>query len=64
MYVSTDVWIRPAVTGSSPLACDGCTLTKVDKHRAILFGGHGNGHHTLVPPCIYILDMQYWVTIL
>ena len=57
----TDIWIRPMIEGSPPPARDGCTLTKVDKHRAVLFGGHGRGRNILVPPCVYILDMHNWI---
>lgn len=53
-----ETWFWPQITGSPPAPCQGCTLTKVDSYRSVLFGGnqfHIYGNH------LYILDMKHWV---
>ena len=52
-------WKSPETTGSPPPACQGCTLTRIDYHRAITFGG--GGLVKLLPNHIHILDIQSWV---
>ena len=42
MYIytlSAGVWFSPVVKGTRPPPCAGFTLTSVDNHRAVLFGG-------------------------
>ena len=54
----TDTWTAQATTGEKPPALRGHTLTMVDQHRSILFGGYDGGrwHNDT-----YILDMETWV---
>ena len=63
-------WFVPCVIGEDggqgeqPTACAGCSLTKVDYFRAVLFGGYGV-QEICVPNCIRILHMarndEQWV---
>jgi len=50
-------WCVPTVVGSWPTACAGCSLTKVDFFRAVLFGGFGVGD-ICVPGYLRILTMK------
>ena len=53
-----DLWSVQATTGDRPPALDGLTLTKIDRHRAALFGGlDGISFHNDT----YVLDMATWV---
>jgi hypothetical protein len=61
LFSSLDMWFRPTITGSPPPACNWCSLTRVDHHRAVLFGGAGKGVE-LISPDVYILDMNHWVS--
>lgn len=51
-------WSSPAVTGKSPPPCDDFTLTMVDHHRAVLFGGFSG---TFVKH-LYVLDISRMVS--
>ena len=55
----TDTWTAQATTGEKPPALYGHTLTMVDQHRSLLFGGYGGGYHNDT----YILDMETWVRV-
>ena len=57
-----DMWFRPAITGSPPPACQSSSLTRVDHHRAVLFGGLGKDDEPISPD-VYILDMNHWVSL-
>ena len=53
-----DLWSVQATTGDRPPALNNLTLTKIDQHRAALFGGHdGRKYHNDT----YVLDMATWV---
>ena len=56
-----DMWFRPTITGSPPPACHWCSLTRVDHHRAVLFGGKGKDNERILPD-VYILDANHWVS--
>ena len=53
-----DLWSVQATTGDRPPALSYLTLTKIDQHRAALFGGYGGSwrHNDT-----YVLDMATWV---
>ena len=38
-YVCVGVWSSPTVRGARPPPCGGFTLTSIDNHRGVLFGG-------------------------
>lgn len=57
--LSPGTWCSPQSTGSRPPPCSGCSLTRVDKDRAVLFGGMWLDR--LVPNHIHILNLQSWV---
>ena len=57
---SLDSWHRPTITGTPPPACSKMSLTRVDSHRAVMFGGGGKDNE-LLSPDVYILDMLNWV---
>ena len=61
VFFYLDTWIRPNITGSPSPACHHCSLTRVDNHRAVMFGGLGKDNE-LIPPDVYILDMLHWVS--
>ena len=63
LFSSLDMWLRPTTTGSSPPACQWCSLTRVDHHRAVLFGGVGKDRK-LISPDVYILDMLHRVSLI
>ncbi|XP_065908960.1 kelch domain-containing protein 1-like [Dysidea avara] len=51
------MWSKPAITGVPPLPCARFTMTKIDSHRALIFGGT----HLMGPSSeIHILDMNSW----
>ena len=58
IFSPADTWIAQATTGEKPPALWGHTLTKIDQHRAGLFGGFDGGrdHNDT-----FILDMETWV---
>ncbi len=39
LFTSPGVWSSPKIKGEKPSPCAGFTFTKVDQHRAVLFGG-------------------------
>lgn len=49
------------VTGDEPPSLNGCTLTLIDQHTAVLFGGY-DGHEYRNDT--YLLDMEKWVRVL
>ena len=51
-------WISPEMTGVRPLPCAAFSLTRVDQHRVVLFGGRQLLERT---DQLHILDMENWV---
>ena len=51
-------WLSPQTTGMRPLPCAGFSFTKVDLHRAVLFGGRQAEKRVNE---IHILNMENWV---
>ena len=49
-------WSAPTVTGAWPPPCHWFTLTMVDGHRALLFGGVGGGGISLKH--VFVLDIE------
>ena len=49
-------WSSPPVTGMRPPPCDSFTLTMVDGHTAVLFGGFGVG--AVLYSHLYVLDLE------
>ena len=54
-----DLWSVQATTGDRPPALYGLTLTKIDQHRAALFGGSDGRNRQNNDT--YVLDMATWV---
>ncbi len=54
------MWSSPTLTGTRPPPCSGFTLTMVDSHRAVLFGGTGHGGKKFKH--VYILDLDRMVS--
>ena len=52
------VWISPEMTGTRPPPCAAFTLTKVDPHRVVLFGGKQKSERVNQ---LHILNMENWV---
>ena len=55
--VPAGVWAVQMTTGESPPALSWHTFTKIDHHRAVVFGG-SSGSFTNET---YVLDMETWV---
>ena len=60
LYFVIGTWSSPTVTGTRPPPCHGSTLTMVDGHRVVLFGGRGSGFRSYQH--VYILDLQKMVS--
>ena len=58
-YNFTGKWSSPVVSGRRPPPCSDFTLTMVDDHRAVLFGGIG-GRGELKH--LYVLDIARMVS--
>ena len=56
---STGAWISPAVKGTRPPPCNGFTLTSIDSHRAVLFGGTQPGRGQVSD--LYLIDFNTMV---
>ena len=56
-----DMWIWPTVSGELPPPCIDSGLTRIDHHRALLFGGYGV-KSMWIEPDVYVLDLQHWVS--
>ena len=39
-HSSVGVWFSPTIGGTRPPPCAGFSLTSIDNHRAVLFGGY------------------------
>ena len=57
-HCSLGVWSVQATTGEKPPPRSTYTFTKIDHHRAVVFGG-GTGTKALNDA--YVLDMEKWV---
>lgn len=51
-------WSVPVTSGIPPPACAGCSFTRVDEHRGVVFGGLQKDR---LPNHFYILNFQFWV---
>ena len=54
----TEICTAQTTTGDEPPSLNGCTLTLIDQHKAVLFGGY-DGHEYRNDT--YLLDMEKWV---
>ena len=54
------VWISPEMTGTRPPPCAAFTLTKVDPHRVVMFGGRQFSERVNQ---LHILNMENWVCV-
>ena len=57
-FVAADEWSVQPTTGEKPPQLASHTFTKVDHHRAVVFGGHTGSS---VINDAYVLDMKTWV---
>lgn len=55
MLSHAGTWSTPSLTGKHPSFCDIATLTMIDDHRAILFGGRFFFDTT---PILFVLDLN------
>ena len=55
--VPAGVWAVQTTNGESPPPLAGHTLTKIDHHRAVVFGGYTGSYSNDT----YVLDMETWV---
>ena len=53
------VWSSPKVSGTRPPPCAAFTLTMIDNHRAVLFGGD---HRGVTTNDVYIIDLTRMVS--
>ena len=51
--LAAGVWSSPALTGTRPSPRSGLTLTAINNHQAIGFGG-GNGEQGLLNDCFMV----------
>ena len=54
-------WSTPTTTGDCPPPCVDFSFTRVDEHRAVVFGGYQPEAGTVADT--YILNMETWVNI-
>ena len=54
----TEVWAAQPTTGEKPPPLDDHTFTKIDNHRAVVFGGYTGSSRV---NDTYVLDMETWV---
>ena len=57
--LSPGVWSSPAVSGTRPPPCNAFSLTKVDDHHAVMFGGNYSGQRR---NDVYTLDLARMVS--
>ena len=55
------LWSSPIIGGKSPLPCSRSTLTMIDDHRAVLFGGY-LGRELGVTDDVFIIDLSRMVS--
>lgn len=56
-HIKSCEWIIPELTGIRPPPCAAFSFTRVDQHRAVLFGGRQLEERT---DQLHILDMEKW----
>ena len=56
--MTTGVWSTPPTTGEKPPPLAWHTFTKIDHHRAVVFGGDDR---STIHNDAYVLDMETWV---
>ena len=61
VYASGE-WSFPSVTGTKPIPCSSSSLTMIDDHHAVLFGG--NQPQDKKTNDVYILNLENMVRIL
>ena len=54
-FTHAGVWVAQSTTGERPPPQSCSTFTKIDSHRAVLFGGSVGSNST------YVLDVDTWV---
>ena len=57
-HCSLGLWSVQTTTGDKPSPRGAYTFTKIDHHRAVVFGGYTG---TSVLNDVYVLDMEKWV---
>ena len=58
---NSELWSFPKATGRRPPPCSRFTLTMMDDHHAVLFGGY-LGRELRVVNHVYIIDMAKMVS--
>ena len=59
--VPAGVWAVQRMTGESPPPLSFPTFTKIDHHRAVVFGGYRYVQGDIYLNGTYVLDMETWV---
>ena len=59
VYAPAGLWSSPTVRGTRPPPCAGFTLTSIDNHRAVFFGGRVPGRGRVND--LYIIDFDTMV---
>ena len=59
--VPAGVWAVQTTTGESPPPLSRHTFTKIDHHRAVVFGGYTGSSYLSWLNDTYVLDMETWV---
>ncbi len=59
-FLLPGVWSSPELRGERPPSCQGFTLTMVDQHRAVLFGGFQPGCGRVND--VYLFDFRTMVS--
>ena len=59
--VPAGVWAVQRTTGESPPPLSWHTFTKIDHHRAVVFGGYRYLQGDIYLNDTYVLDMETWV---
>ena len=53
-------WSSPSFSGTRPSPCAGFSLTSIDDHQALVYGGVDGEHHCCVSD-LYLIDFQLMV---
>ena len=53
-------WSSPSFSGTRPSPCSAFSLTSIDDHRALLYGGW-DGEHRCCVSDLYLIDFQLMV---
>ena len=58
-----EMWYDQPTEGEAPAPCSQCSLTRIDKNTAALYGG-SQLENNCVPGHVHLLDVRNWVSLL